>query len=74
MNSRVRLRSLRAMLAARARPVTCEVVAVGCLRQELFVVPRLGLSYDLHDVLADGVAQKLGVNRSTCRSLYSVKT
>ena len=57
MNSRMRFRSLRAVLAARARPVTCEVVAVGYLRQELFmIVSSPGLAYDLHDVLADGVA------------------
>ena len=55
MNSRVRFRSLCAMLTARARPVVCEVIAVGCLRQELVVVVRLVLSYDLHDVFADGV-------------------
>ena len=52
----MRFRSLRAVLAARARPVTCEVVAVGCLRQELLIiVSRLGLAYNLHDVFADGV-------------------
>ena len=57
MNPRVRFRSLRAVLAARARPVTCEVVAVGNLRQEIFmIVSSPGLADDLHDVLADGVA------------------